>query len=105
MAQFDVHRNRGPSREDFPYVVVVQSRRLDDYGRRVVVPLLRAERIRVTEPNLNPSFVLEGQVVVLHPLEIQSAALERLGERVGSLVAEGDRIIAAIDIVIAPAWG
>jgi toxin CcdB len=105
MAQFDVHRNLGPRKAEVPFVVVVQSRRLDGYGRRVVIPLVARSRVSVSEPNLNPTFTIEGDEVVLHPLEIVSVAKDRLGERVGTLEREGDRIVAAIDIVISRAWG
>ena len=104
MAQFDVHRNLGVHRKQIPFVVIVQSRQFDDYRRRVVIPLVLASEVRVVEPNLNPSFQIEGADVVLHPLEIVSIANDRLGERVGTLVSEGDRIISAIDIVISRAW-
>jgi hypothetical protein len=35
--------------------------------------------------------------IVLNPLEIVSVAKENLGEQVGSLEEEGDKIIAALD--------
>lgn len=104
MAQFDVHRNVGPRRSEIPFIVVVQSRRLDDYGRRVVIPLVARSGVAAVEPSLNPTFEIDGQVVVLHPLEIVSVAVDRLGQRVGTLEADGDRIIAAIDIVISRTW-
>ena len=103
MAQFDVHHNLGASRHEIPFVVVVQSRRLDGYRRRVVVPLVRATLAPSSEPSLNPTFVVESTEVVLHPLEIASVAVERLGARVTNLAAEGDTIIAAIDVVISRA--
>ncbi|MSQ00812.1 MAG: plasmid maintenance protein CcdB [Myxococcales bacterium] len=104
MAQFDVHRNLGAHRDHIPFVVVVQSRRLDAYRRRVVIPLVLAAAVQPVEPNLNPTFHIESLDVVLHPLELVSIAVERLGERVGTLGGEGDRIIAAIDMVISRAW-
>jgi len=104
MAQFDVHRNKGSHRQEIPFVVVVQSSRLGAYRRRVVVPLVRATAIRVIEPTLNPTFQVDSTAVVLHPLELVSVPVDRLGEHVGSLAAEGDRIIAAIDVVISRAW-
>jgi toxin CcdB len=104
MAQFDVHRNLGANPREIPFVVVVQSQRLDGYRRRVVVPLVAAGAVRVVEPNLNPTFLVDSVPVVLHPLELVSVPVERLGERVATLVDEGDRIIAAIDIVISRAW-
>lgn len=104
MAQFDVHRNTGVHRVDIPFVVVVQSKRLDDYRRRVVAPLVRKAIAGSSESALNPTFLVETQEVVLHPLEIVSIPVEQLGEHVGSLATEADRIIAAIDVVISRAW-
>ena len=104
MAQFDVHRNLGEHRHDIPFVLIVQSQRLDGYRRRVVIPLVLASTVRAVELNLNPNFRVESSDVVLHPLEIVSIPVERLGERVGTLAGEADRIIAAIDIVISRAW-
>ena len=98
MAQFDVHRNPGRQRNSIPYVVVVQSPLYDDYRRRVVVPLVNKSSLgKVTNPRFNPTFRIKRQWVVLHPLEIVSVAKENLGELVGSLKEEGDKIIAALD--------
>lgn len=105
MAQFDVHRNPGPQRAVIPYVVVVQSGRFDVARRRVVVPLVLEAVVAATEPSLNPRFDVEGRQVVLNPLHIVSIDVDRLGERVGSLHAEGDRVIAAIDQLVTRAWG
>lgn len=98
MAQFDVHRNRGRSRESIPFVVIVQSSLFDDYRRRVVVPLVEKSRAgRITNPRLNPTFRIKGTSVFLHPLEIVPVGRNQLGEVVGSLLAESDRVIAALD--------
>jgi toxin CcdB len=98
MAQFDVHRNPGRHRDSIPFVVIVQSALYDDYRRRVVVPLVDKSSLgKVTNPRFNPTSRIKGQSVVLHPLEIVSAAKENLGELVGSLKEEGDKIVAAID--------
>lgn len=105
MAQFDVHRNRGAQREVVPYLVVVQTRRLEAYPRRLVAPLLCADALNATDPNLTPTFRVEGRDVVLNPLEMVSVPVAHLGEPVASLHSEGDRIIAAIDVVISRAFG
>lgn len=105
MAQFDVHRNLGASREGVPFVVIVQSRQLDGYRRRVVIPLVVASAMPRADPNLNPRFRVGTVEVALHPLDILSIDVDRLGERVGTLAAHGDEIIAAIDSVITRAWG
>ena len=105
MAQFDVHRNRGPQRATIPYLLVVQSRRFDSFGRRVVIPLVDAAANPVIERTLNPTFSIEGRSVVLHTLQMASIPANTLGELVASLEPEGDRIIAAIDLLISRAWG
>jgi toxin CcdB len=104
MAQFDVHRNPGPQKAVIPYVVVVQSKRFDLAHRRVVIPLVLADAIRGPDPILNPAFEIEGVPVVLNPLHVVSIAVERMGDRVGSLKTQGDRVIAAIDLLITRAW-
>lgn len=105
MAQFDVHRNRGRQKSGIPFLLIVQSRRFDASGRRVIAPLLDGTMVRVVEPNFTPSFVIENRTVVLHPLQIVSLPGDHLGEFVCSLEPEGARIIAAIDLLISRAWG
>jgi toxin CcdB len=104
MAQFDVHGNPGRHKEATPFVVVVQSSQFDDYRRRVVVPLGRASTVGKTElRHFNPSFKVRGTSVVLHPLAIVSVAVEHLGPVVGSLSAESQQIIAALDELVSRA--
>src|SRR5437773_2649181 len=98
MAQFDVHRNAGLNRDAIPFVVIVQSSMYNGYRRRVVVPLVRKSALgKITNGRFNPSFRVRNLTVVLHPLEIVSVPSERLGELVGSLAREGDRIMDALD--------
>jgi toxin CcdB len=105
MAQFDVHENIGKHKGAIPFVVIVQSSQFDGYRRRVVVPLVRAREIGHPryEP-FNPSFTIRGAKVVLHPLEIVSIPLDRLGARVASLAGSGQAIIAALDELLTRAW-
>jgi len=105
MAQFDVHRNVGIHRVEIPQIVIIQSHRFDASKRRIVVPLVLRTRVIVAEQRLNPAFAVNGVETMLNPLEIFSIALDQLGPKVGSLAAEGDRIIAALDLVISRAWG
>jgi toxin CcdB len=105
MAQFDVHRNTGRHKAAIPFVVVVQSSQFDGYRRRVVVPLVRASTLGKTElPHFNPTFKIRGTAVVLHPLEIVSIAVDQIGPKVGSLSAEGEQILAALDELLSRAW-
>jgi toxin CcdB len=105
MTQFDVHRNPGRHSDTIPYVVVVQSAHFHSYRRRVVVPLVRAGTLGPAPfAAFNPTFRVGGIKVVLHPLEIVSVPLDRLGAPVGSLANEGQTIIAALDELFSRAW-
>ncbi len=98
MAQFDVYRNSGKHRDTIPYVVAIQSTLFDGYRRRVVVPLVKMSALgEIPNPRFNPTFKIGSSVVVLHPLEIVSVALEDLGKPVASLAREADRVIGALD--------
>jgi toxin CcdB len=109
MAQFDVHRNKGPLRESIPFVVVVQSAQFDRYRRRVVVPLVLQTLLPRDTPTvgarMNPVLVIDGIRVVLHPLDMVSVALDQLGEMVGSLEQEGQIIADALDELLTRSWG
>ena len=108
MSQFDIHRNTGRNREAIPYVLVVQSSLFFRAQRRVVVPLVSVEILgRVAQlpaSSVNPVFDVEGRPVVLNPLEIVSIPLDALGEHVGSLAAQGDVVVAALDELFSRAW-
>lgn len=104
MAQFDVHRNKGAQKSAIPYFLIVQSRRFDEFGRRVVIPLVDSSFNPTAEPTLNPKVKAEGRIVLLHTLQLTSLSLGQLGDYVCSLDSEGDRIIAAIDMLISCTW-
>ena len=106
MAQFDLHRNKGPRKDSIPYVVIVQSALFDGYRRRLVVPLVRRNALSpdMTATRLNPSFTVNGALVVLHPLDMVSVALDQLGEHAGSLSDHGQAITDALDEVFTRAW-
>jgi toxin CcdB len=109
MAQFDVHRNKGPLRDNIPFVVVVQSSLFDEYRRRVVVPLVRRgvlpRKAASVGTRLNPVFRVGGMDVVLHPLELVSVAVDQLGEHVASLAEHGQAITDALDELLTRSWG
>lgn len=109
MAQFDIHRNTGAQKQAIPYVVVVQSAQFDRYRRRVVVPLIRRSVLPTGAPisatRMNPVFEVEGVEVVLHPLDTVSAALDQLGEHIGSLAEHGQQIADAMDELLTRSWG
>ena len=105
MSQFDVHRNTGRSSPSIPFVVTVQSAAFDKRKRRIVIPLVASDGIRLPRSGVNPIFTVDGIKVTLNPLEITSVAVESLGEQVGSLADRGDAIVSALDEVFSRAWG
>jgi toxin CcdB len=105
MAQFDVHRNTGNHKDSIPFVEIVQSAQFDNYRRRVVVPLVRASALgKISHGTFNPTFKIRGTAVVLHPLEIVSIPVDKLGALVGSLKQEGQSVMAALDELLTQAW-
>jgi toxin CcdB len=105
MAQFDVHRNTGNHKDSIPFVVIAQSAQFDNYRRRVVVPLVRANALgKISHGTFNPTFKIRGTAVVLHPLEIVSIPVDKLGALVGSLSDQGQLIVAALDELFTRAW-
>jgi toxin CcdB len=106
MAQFDLHRNKGPLKDTIPYVVAVQSSLFDGYRRRVVVPLVKRSALPagIAGTRMNPSFQVQGLELVLHPLDMVSVALDQLGEYVGSLAENGQEIADALDELLTRAW-
>jgi toxin CcdB len=109
MAQFDVHRNKGPLKESIPFVVLVQSSLFDRYRRRMVVPLVRRSALpgqaATVGSRMNPEFQVEGLELVLHPLDMVSVALDQLGENVASLAGQGQTIADALDELLTRSWG
>ncbi len=109
MAQFDVHRNKGPLKASIPFVVLVQSALFDRYRRRLVVPLVLRSvlpgQMATVGSRMNPLFQVDGLAVVLHPLDMVSVALDQLGEPVGSLVEKGQAIADALDELLTRSCG
>lgn len=109
MAQYDVHLNPGPMQATVPMVVVVQSSLFDGYRRRVVVPLVLRSALpagsKIAGTRMNPLFKIKGQSLVLHPLDMVSVAIDRLGPCVGSLADQGQVVADALDELLTRSWG
>ena len=92
-----------------PMVVLVQSSLFDGYRRRVVVPLVLRSALpvgtQVAGTRMNPVFHINGQSLVLHPLDMVSVATDRLGPCVGNLSEQGQAIADALDELLTRSWG
>ncbi|MRD71642.1 plasmid maintenance protein CcdB [Rhodocyclus tenuis] len=109
MSQFDVHENVGKNADAIPFVVVIQSAAFDDRRSRIVVPLVRTNKVSANvgmrASRLNPTFLVNGVQVTLHALQVVSVPLDALGRKTGSLAHEADAIIDALDEVFSRAYG
>ncbi len=76
-------------------VVDVQSDLLNPTNSRVVVPLIAAIELKDAQPGrLMPSFEIEGQKVMLLPLQMAAVPLRELGHKPLRMLTE-DEIYAA----------
>jgi toxin CcdB len=100
MHQFDVLSNPFPaSRERQPFLVALQSdllaRTLDTI---VVAPLERANSGAFAD-KLNPRVTVDGAPFALITQELVAVRKSALRNSVGSIAAERDKIIAALDLL------
>lgn len=101
MAQFAVHRNRGASGEEFPFLLDVQNDLLSTLDTRVVVPLRRAgSPMLPSMGRLTPALPYEGESYLLMVPLMAGVALRDIGEEVGDLREHRDAILAALDLLI-----
>ena len=101
MAQFDVYRNaNSATRSRIPCLLDVQADLLETLVTRVVVPLAKTELFRgKPAERLNPVFEIEGRSMLLLTPELAGVPAKVLGEKIGSLAAHRNTIIAALDLV------
>lgn len=100
MAQFDVYLNPNPaSRKAIPYLLDVQADLLDTLATRVVVPLVLAEEMGAAAQTLNPKFKIKNTAVIMSTTELAGISVRSLGDKVTSLKAKRDEIIAALDLL------
>ena len=97
--QFDIVANPFPrSRERQPFLVALQSDLVGSLDTVVVAPLEPAASGTFVD-RLNPRVDVEGQPFVLLAQELVTVRKSVLGKAHGSLAAERDKIIAALDVL------
>ncbi|WP_353208116.1 CcdB family protein [Sphingorhabdus sp.] len=92
MARFDVYKS-GNARG---LLLDIQSDLLDEFGSRVVVPLLPAEDMQSVS-RLHPVFVINDQRYIMSTHLIFAIPVDRLGAKIGSLAQEDLVITSAVD--------
>ena len=92
MARFDIFKGaRGKG-----YLLDCQSDWLDEFGSRVVVPLMPITGVKAVS-RLNPVFEIDGQPYIMSTQLIFAMPAERLGQCTGTLASEHLAIISALD--------
>ncbi len=100
--QFDVFDNPSPRlRDTYPYVVDIQSNLLSALATRMVVPLAITTLSAKDLPRrLCPTFVVNGQSLMLVPFEAAPLDKRLLKTQVVSLWSQSNDIISAMDAVL-----
>ena len=97
MAQFDVFRNTdAASKTRVPYLLDIQNDLLGTLSSRVVIPLMQDMRPLT---HLNPAVELNGETFYLSTAEMAGVPVAVLGERVGSLEEERQKVLGAVDFL------
>ncbi|MCP1213959.1 CcdB family protein [Acetobacter okinawensis] len=103
MPQFAIYRNLGRNR-DIPFVIQIQSTRLERSVGRVVMPLVRRSVSAPPDHTLTPHLHVEGEDVFANPFDLATVPAARLGTVVGILAErDQDMIIRALDELVSRA--
>ncbi|GFE67286.1 CcdB family protein [Litoreibacter roseus] len=96
MAKYGVFLN--PTGDGF--LLDVQTDLLSDLNTRVVVPLLPQSRAPKPATRLNPTFIVNGEVVVMVTQFMAAVPAGILRSSVGKLDGEFENVTAAVDMLM-----
>lgn len=92
MARFNVYKGANAR----GLLLDIQSDLLEEFGSRVVVPLLPADDMQSVS-RLHPIFVINDEHYIMSTHLIFAIPLDRLGAKIGSLAQEDLVITSAVD--------
>lgn len=92
MARFDIYKGANAR----GLLLDIQSDLLDEFGSRVVVPLLPAEDMQSVS-RLHPVFVINDERYIMSTHLIFAIPVDRLGAKIGSMAQEDLVITSAVD--------
>jgi toxin CcdB len=100
--QFDVYINPSPRmRDQYPFVVDIQSDLLGALATRLVIPLVVTAMVSDQVPRqLCPMFAINGQALMLLPFEAAPLDKRHLKKKVASLADRQHEVVAAMDAVL-----
>lgn len=101
MPQFSVYKNKNRhSREQYPYLLDIQTTLLEKLETRMVVPLVQRQELHGKPLTVvMPEVEIEGRSFVMLTPQMAGVARKELGAEVASLAHRRDEIIAAIDFL------
>jgi toxin CcdB len=102
VAQFTVYRNKSPrTRAALPFLVDVQADLLEQLQTRVVIPLAKAAGLtKKPLSHVTPLLKFERESYVLMTPQLAGISCSDLGAAAGSLAAERQVILGAIDFLL-----
>lgn len=101
MARFDCWVNPiSQDRDEFPFVLEIQSDLLHRFAERVVVPLAAPGAVPGMTDRFNPALRVGADTVRLHPLGIAVFHVRDLRESVGNLKAQAIEVETALDMLL-----
>ncbi len=102
MPQFSVYKNKNKhSREQYPYLLDVQTALLDKLETCMVVPLVELHELRGKPLTVvMPVFEIDGKSLVMLTPQMAGIARKELGAEVASLAHKRDEIVAALDFLV-----
>ena len=101
MARFDIYPNPIiQDRSTFPYVLEIQSDLLYAFVERVCVPLVRSGAIPGLTERFNPTVLVDGEALRLHPLGIAVFYTNEIKNAVGTARAQALSIETALDMLL-----
>lgn len=98
MARFDVYANPDAAeKKRIPYFLDIQSDHIQGLQTRVVVPLWKVEFMNLQAQNLHPSFIVNGQQVVMDTPALGATPTQFFSRAVANLGAQQLIIQDAVD--------
>jgi toxin CcdB len=96
MARFDVYQQKGRA----TLLINCQNPYLDNLSTRFVLPLIPAGANPPRATRLNPVILFDSVSYVLAPNAAATVPLTEVGRVVGSVAADRDAILTAIDMLV-----
>lgn len=100
MRQFDVVENKNPdTRDQVPYLLLLQADLFGDLETRVVAPLIPADRYGPRLDWLNPTVRIEKIDYVVSMAELAGVPATIIGDPVASAASKRHDVISALDFL------